>query len=158
MSAVARDVLAGWRLRPMTSVHVPEIAAIDRRAYTFPWSAGIFRDCLRAGYSGWILLAEDDALAGYGLLSMGAGEAHILNLCVAPEYQHRGYGRILLMHLLSLARAADVQEVLLEVRPSNRIAIALYRDVGFARIGVRRGYYPDDGRREDALVYSLILS
>lgn len=158
MNAVARDVVRDWRLRPMSPAHVPEIMAIERRAYQFPWNDGIFRDCLRVGYSGWVLLDRGDRLMGYALLSMGAGEAHVLNVCVAPEQQHRGYGHVLMKHLLDLARAAEIGTVFLEVRCSNHAAMALYRDLGFAPIGVRHGYYPNDGRREDALVYALDLA
>ncbi|HEX7380797.1 MAG TPA: ribosomal protein S18-alanine N-acetyltransferase [Nevskiaceae bacterium] len=158
MSAVARRFVAQWRLRPLTAERVAQVADVDRRAYRFPWSEAVFRDCLSAGYHGWVMLVgSGDALAGYVVLSVGAAEAHILNLCVAPEYQRRGFGRVLLKHALDAARAMDTRVVFLEVRRSNDIAMALYRDVGFRRIGVRRGYYPDDGNREDAFVYALEL-
>lgn len=157
MSALARELGSPWRLQPMESTHIQEVAAIDARAYGFPWPVGVFRDCLRAGYSAWVLRGAGDELLGYGLLSMGAGEAHVLNLCVAPEHQRRGYGRVLLRYLVDLARAAAVKRVLLEVREANHSAIALYRDFGFEHIGVRRGYYPDGGQREDALVFALEL-
>ncbi|HEU0198434.1 MAG TPA: ribosomal protein S18-alanine N-acetyltransferase [Nevskiaceae bacterium] len=157
MSVRAELCVADWRLRPMDVTQIHSIAAIDARAYRFPWTEGIFHDCLRAGYSAWVLWTREDDIAGYGLLSMGAGEAHVLNVCVAPEHQRRGYGRVLLMHLIDVARAANVETVLLEVRRSNAAAIALYRTAGFVAIGIRRGYYPDLAGREDALVYSLCL-
>ncbi|TAM09663.1 MAG: ribosomal-protein-alanine N-acetyltransferase [Nevskiaceae bacterium] len=142
----------------MVALHVPAIMAVERRAYEFPWTEGVFRDCLRAGYSGWVLLGRSDALLGYAVLTMAVGEAHVLNVCVAPEHQRRGYGGVLMHHLLDIARAHAVGTVFLEVRRSNGPAIALYSQLGFHPIGERRGYYPDDGRREDALVYALELT
>lgn len=141
----------------MAALHVPAIMSVERRAYTFPWTEGVFLDCLRAGYSGWVLLDRADALIGYAVLAMAAGEAHVLNVCVAPERQHRGYGTVLMRHLLDIARAGAIGTIFLEVRRSNAVAIALYSRLGFRRIGERHGYYPDDGRREDALVYALDL-
>lgn len=152
MSALPQEVVVGWRLRPMNPERIPEVVAIEHRAYRFPWSEAVFRDCLRVGYSAWMMLDESDALIGYALMSMAVGEAHVLNLCVAPERQRQGLGRVLLCHLLDLARAGGLHIVLLEVRRSNKAALALYRGHGFMRIGLRRGYYPDVGGREDAFV------
>jgi [ribosomal protein S18]-alanine N-acetyltransferase len=93
-----------------------------------------------------------DQLIGYGILAMGAGEAHVLNLCVAPEYRCRGMGGAMLEHLLEFAQGLEVKEVFLEVRPSNPQAIRLYHAHGFTQIGVRRGYYQANDGREDAVV------
>jgi ribosomal-protein-alanine N-acetyltransferase len=96
-------------------------------------------------------------VAGYGVLSMGAGEAHVLNICVAEEWRRRGVGRSLLLALLAHARDRGVRDAFLEVRRTNRGAIALYHDVGFECVGTRRGYYQAQDGREDALVYRLEL-
>ena len=96
-------------------------------------------------------------LLGYGVLSAAAGEAHILNLCIAPEYQGRGHGRRLLRRMLDLARWHQALQVFLEVRPSNPRAIQLYRDEGFNEIGRRPRYYPARDGREDALVMAIEL-
>ena len=135
---------------------LPAIGLIEASAYEFPWSQTLFADCLRAGYCCWTLLVEE-AIAGYGILSIAAGEAHLLNLCVAPTHQRQGHARALLHWLLELARGHGVEVVFLEVRPSNLAAIALYREEGFVEIGVRRNYYPARGGRENALVYTLRL-
>lgn len=140
----------------MKQVDIDAVAAIENRSYVFPWTPGIFRDCLRAGHQCWVLEAGTQLL-GYGVLSAAAGEAHILNICIAPEYQGRGHGRRLLRRLIDLARWHKAQQVFLEVRPSNPAAIALYRDEGFNEIGQRPNYYPAAKGREDAIVMALEL-
>lgn len=142
----------GWVILPMQPAHLPQVLEIERRAYAFPWSENIFRDCLKAGYSAWVLCAADGSINGYTLMNMAVDEAHVLNLCVDPEYQRFGLGHKLLKHLMKLARAAQATIILLEVRKSNRAAIALYESMGFQRLGVRKSYYPAADGREDALV------
>ena len=143
-------------LRPMRQTDVPNVMAIEVRAYRSPWTEGIFRDCLHVGYSCWVLEGEN-GLLGYGVMSAGAGEAHLLNLCVAPQVHGRGYGRKLLRHFVEQAARYHADIIFLEVRPSNGSAISLYESVGFHQVGMRRGYYPDDNGREDALVLALEL-
>ena len=156
MSALAADAGAAPRLRPMREDDLDAVMAVERQAYPFPWTPGIFRDCLRAGYPAW-LLQEGDAVIGYGVLSLAADEAHVLNVCVAPAAQGRGHGRRLLRSLLGIARGHGAMRVFLEVRPSNPGAIALYHDEGFNEIGRRPRYYPAADGREDAIVMALEL-
>lgn len=144
------------QMRPMRQADVEVVAGIEKRAYPFPWSPGIFRDCLRAGHHCWVLDSASGIL-GYGVLSAAAGEAHILNLCIAPEHQGHGHGRRLLARLVDLARWHHADQVFLEVRPSNPRAIALYRDFGFNEIGLRPNYYPAARGREDAIVMAMEL-
>jgi [ribosomal protein S18]-alanine N-acetyltransferase len=144
------------RMRPMRECDLGTVVAMERDSYDFPWSAGIFRDCLRVGYSCWVL--EMEALIdGYGIMSVAAGESHILNLCVAPVARRRGYGRMLLEGLLVLASERRADTALLEVRPSNRAALALYAQLGFVEVGMRRAYYPAHKGREDALILARSL-
>ncbi len=145
-----------WRLRSMREGDLDAVMAIERRAYPFPWSRGIFRDCLLAGYPA-LLALQDDLPAGYGVMSIAADEAHVLNLCTAPERQSRGLGRHLLRALLRAARDRGAHRVFLEVRPSNPPAIALYQSEGFNEIGRRPRYYPAASGREDALVMAMEL-
>lgn len=152
MSALPKNVDDVWAILPMQVSQLPQVLEIERRAYEFPWTETIFKDCLKAGYSAWVLAGDDDRLAGYALMSMAVDEAHVLNLCVDPFQQRRGFGLKLLKHLMKLARAAQASIVLLEVRKSNKAALKLYEGIGFARIGVRKAYYPAAGGREDALV------
>lgn len=143
-------------IRPMMEIDLPDVAAIEQTSYAFPWSENIFRDCLRVGYT---CRALDLAgrIIGYGVMSLGAGEAHVLNVCVQPEYRCLGFGRRLLENLLERAGAAGVHEAFLEVRPSNLAAIRLYQQLGFEQIGIRRGYYQAPDGREDAIVLKLEL-
>ena len=143
-------------LRPMRVDDIEAIMAIEERVYPAPWTFGIFGDCLRVGYACWVFESAGEVV-GYGVMSMGAGEAHILNLAVHPEFQGLGLGRRMLRHLLRLAGRRTVTEAFLEVRPSNARAIGLYRSLGFHEVGRRKGYYRDPDGREDALVLSLSL-
>ena len=118
------------RFRAMSPGDLPAVAAVERASYEFPWSEGIFRDCLRVGYL--CRVAElAGAIIAYGVVAMGAGEAHILNLCVRGDLRGRNVGRQMLLLLLERSRQAGMEAVFLEVRPSNPHAIALYQSVGF---------------------------
>jgi ribosomal-protein-alanine N-acetyltransferase len=143
-------------LRPMIEIDVPAVLAVERAAYPLPWTEGNFRDCLRAGYCCWVL-ELGGRVVGHGVLSVAVGEAHLLNLCVVPEWQGRGLGRRLLGRLMSLAREHDADTVFLEVRASNTVAQRLYQSAGFNEIGQRRSYYPVPAGREDAIVYAKAL-
>ena len=153
MSAVLKP--SAW-FEPMMEDDVPAVMDIERRIYAFPWSGGNFRDSIRAGYA-CRLYRHAAGLIGYSVATVAAGEAHILNLSIAAEQQRQGHGARLLAHMLALAGAQRARTVFLEVRPSNESALRLYRRSGFKRIGVRRGYYPGESGREDALVLSLEL-
>lgn len=144
-------------IRPMQESDVQAVMDIELRAYPFPWTAGIFADCLRVGYGCWVYVI-DQQVSGYAVMSFGAGEAHLLNVCVAPELQGGGIGRSLMRHVLRQAERLGAVQLFLEVRPSNTPALALYRDLGFVQIGSRRGYYPAPQGREDALVLARQLS
>jgi ribosomal-protein-alanine N-acetyltransferase len=143
-------------IRTMVHDDIAHVADIERRSYDFPWSHGVFRDCLLAGYS-CIVIEREDRVAGYSILSIAAGEAHILNLCVDPKYRELGYGQRLLEEILERAAGAEVSEIFLEVRPSNRKAIALYNKKGFRQVASRPSYYQAREGREDAAVLSKRL-
>lgn len=132
------------------------VLRIERAAYDYPWSERVFRDCLRVGYCCWVLEVAR-AVEGYCIMSSAPGESHILNLCVRPDSQGQGFGRLLLSHFIALAREHRADTALLEVRPSNRVARRLYADMGFVEVGVRRGYYPAHDGREDALILGIAL-
>ena len=143
-------------LRPMTHGDLSTVANIDAAAYEFPWSRGIFKSCLDNGHDCWVL-EQGGEIVGYGVLTVGAGEAHILNICVTPLQQGRGHGAHLLRRLLDLARWHRAERVFLEVRPSNPLAPAMYERAGFNEIGRRPGYYPSRRGREDAVVMAMEL-
>lgn len=147
---------SGIVLRAMQDQDVPAIMAIEERAYPFPWTAGIFHDCLRAGYSCHVIEREGE-LIGYGVMSSGAREAHILNVCVSPDERGRGYGRLLMERMIEQARRLQAEMMFLEVRPSNQPALRLYARLGFNEIGTRNNYYPAEQGREDALLLAKQL-
>ncbi|MCC6303523.1 MAG: ribosomal protein S18-alanine N-acetyltransferase [Gammaproteobacteria bacterium] len=161
MSTVRSDIPSrpapAHSFRAMRIADLPAVMDIEQRAYEFCWTEGIFRDCLAVGYRSHVILL-DGKVAGYGVVSAAAGEAHILNLCVDPHQRRRGLGRALLNHLIEDARAASATVLLLEVRPSNAAGIALYEQLGFKRIGMRKDYYPAKGGREDAIMLEREIS
>ena len=143
-------------IRAMGHQDLAMVSDIERRSYEFPWSHGVFRDCLLAGYH-CMVLERDGRVTGYGILSIAAGEAHILNLCVDPKYRSRGYGESLLDAILAKSRSASVREIFLEVRPSNTTALALYRKKGFHKVARRPASYQATEGREDAAVLAKKL-
>lgn len=155
MSAVVR--LPEFQLRPMSEADLLEVMLIEEAAYEFPWTPGIFHDCLRVGYPCWVLEGVG-RIDGYGVMMVGAGEAHILNICVRGSERRKGHGRAILRHLLAEALLHNAGSAYLEVRPSNQGAIRLYQLAGFAEVGYRRNYYPARVGREDALILARSIS
>ena len=144
-------------IRPMMEIDLPDVAAIEQTSYAFPWSENIFRDCLRVGYTCRALDLAGQVI-GYGVMSLGAGEAHILNVCVRDEFRSVGFRP-------PAARTPDGtrRRRAASMRPSSRsgpsnlAAIRLYQRLGFEQIGIRRGYYQAPDGREDAIVLKLVL-
>jgi [ribosomal protein S18]-alanine N-acetyltransferase len=154
------------QLRPMQMYDLDTIMQIEPTIYTHPWTRGNFSDSLNSGYSAWVLedtsLGKTSEMIGYALMMRVLDEAHLLNLSIAKTQQKRGLGRYLLEHMLKIAKTHKATNMFLEVRPSNISAIALYENMGFCEISVRRGYYPADPKisetgREDAILMGLAL-
>lgn len=154
MSAVLH--LSDSSLRPMTRHDLAQVAGIETRAYQYPWSKSIFQDCLRVGYSCWVLDAAGTVQA-YAVMSMAAGECHIMNLSVDPSAQGRGVGRSMLRWMVEIACERRVDTMLLEARPSNTAALKLYQSEGFNEVGTRKAYYPTKWGREDAVILAKAL-
>lgn len=144
------------QLRPMQEGDLDAVFAVEQRIYEFPWTMGNFKDSLSAGYSCWVYDYCDQTI-GYAILMIAAGEAHLLNLGIAHDWQSQGLGRQFLRHLVEVARQDRADMMFLEVRPSNRKAIELYLSEGFNEIGLRRNYYPAAKGREDAIVMGASL-
>ncbi len=149
---------------PMQLSDVAEVATIEKSIYAAPWTEGNFIDSLNAGYNAWTLRAGAMVRApiiGYFVLMAAVDEAHLLNVSVATPWQRRGHGLYLLRRAVELALDHRAAAVILEVRPSNRRALDVYRRFGFRDHGLRRRYYPasssDHQTREDALVMRLPL-
>ena len=153
MSAVLKDLP---QLGAMRELDLGEVMRIEEAIYSHPWTRGNFADSLVAGYQCRTWRMGSDLL-GYFVLMVAAGEAHLLNLSVAPAWQRKGHGSALLREASAIARLRGARGIFLEVRPSNAGAQALYTRFGFRKIAVRRGYYPAHAGREDALVLTLAL-
>lgn len=134
-----------------------QVLANETRGYAFPWTRGIFQDCLRANHQCYVI-QDGEELVGHAILSIAVGEAHLLNVCIRRDRQGRGFGRALVEFMLERARSLKVDMVFLEVRPSNRVASSLYESLGFCEIGLRRNYYPAHTGHEDARILALQLN
>lgn len=162
ISVIAVDVLT--QIRTMREPDLPEVLRLERASYDYPWSEGVFRDCLRAGYA-CIVLCVDERIVAYGVFQFAAGEAHILNLCVESTQRRMGYACQLLQELFYAMEDRGADTVYLEVRASNQGAINLYTREGFNEVGVRKGYYRTrqvgkyrDGRRNNGKEDALIMA
>lgn len=145
--------------RRMEDTDLDQVLYNENLSYPHPWTRRIFRDCLRAGYECWVL-EQEEVVAAHAIMSVAAGESHVLTLCVHPGHRRNGLARKLLQHVLEQARAAGARRCFLEVRPSNEAAQQLYYGEGFVRVGERCNYYPARSpreQREDALILSLLL-
>lgn len=143
-------------LRPMLAEDINKVMQVETSVYPYPWTKGILGDCLRTGYDCWIALDETRIIA-HGVISVAAGESHLLNLAVDKPYQGQGIGCKMLLHLMDIARIKSAEMMLLEVRPSNKAAIHLYESTGFNEIGYRKAYYPSPTGKEDALLFACQL-
>ena len=144
------------RYRGMAAEDLDRVMAIENEIYVLPWTRGNFHDSLMAGYHCRIMELCGE-IVGYSVVSVGADEAHLLNLSIAARWQRRGLGRELLEFMIGLAREFLAHKIYLEVRPSNLAGRALYAGAGFSEVATRRDYYPGPGGREDAVIMELVL-
>lgn len=142
---------------PLTAWHLDDVMRIEREVYPFPWTRGNFEDALRAGNTAWVLLDPSSTVVAYAIAMLAVDEAHLLNLSVGGQWQRKGYGWRMLEWVAGRTRDHGARSLLLEVRPSNGPALALYERYGFQRIGLRPGYYPAARGREDAIVMRVAL-
>jgi ribosomal-protein-alanine N-acetyltransferase len=144
------------RIRQMFVKDLDAVVLIEREVFLFPWTKGNFGDSISSGYYCYVL-EMGNHIFGYGVMTIGADEAHILTLSVASEWQREGWGEKLLHYFISLSKENNACSIFLEVRKSNLGAAKLYEQIGFRQVGARVGYYPAMGGREDAIVMELIL-
>ena len=143
-------------LRPMTVSSLDGVIELENAIYPFPWTRGNFVDSLVAGYTAWTLNHVDGDLVGYCVAMSGIGEMHLLNITIAPAARRRGHARRIVTELVRVCRSRRESRLWLEVREGNGEAREVYRRLGFAAVGRRKGYYPASaGLREDAIVMSL---
>ena len=143
-------------LRTFFKADLPQVLAIENAVHVVPWGAETFKMCLQEGYAGWVL-EVDKKIIGFIFAALNMHECHILNVCVAHDYQRQGYGRLLIDNTLSHAKKQGVDIIYLEVRRSNVRAISLYRQMAFHLVGERKNYYPTVTGNEDALVFARSL-
>ncbi len=141
------------KIRPMTLDDVSFVYEIEKRTHITPWSESILHDCVVVGYSCFVLV-DNNFLCGFLVARQIKKQCHLLNLCIAPEHQSKGFGKTLLIYLMEgIKDSCDV--IQLEVRASNNIAKKLYEKYGFEETGLKKNYYADkDGTSEDALLLS----
>ncbi len=144
-------------LDSMQNKHLDEVMEIERQAYPFPWKRSMFATSL-SSKDKCLILTGDQKIIGYAVISFVLDEAHLLNICIGPEYESKGLGRQLLRQVVLLAIENKSTMFFLEVRRSNERAINLYFSEGFNEVGVRPNYYPSDRGREDAILMTLDLS
>ena len=144
-------------LRVMTEQDLSELTIIEIATQFSPWSKEIFEKCLLLGSQAWVIEIEQRVI-GFVLLFSKVNEGHILNLAVHPDYQRQGYGKLLMKKILAIAEEEALNKIYLEVRHSNRGAIALYKEMGFHPIGVRKNYYRNQDQYEDALVFEKTIT
>lgn len=141
---------------PMAAGDLDAVAALEAQLQAFPWTRGNFADSLQAGHSVWVVRIGGE-LVGFSVVMAVLDEAHLLNIGIAPRHQGQGFGARLLRNAMECARLGGANKMFLEVRPSNARAVELYQHFGFRRIGLRKGYYPALGGREDALIFDKDL-
>jgi [ribosomal protein S18]-alanine N-acetyltransferase len=144
------------QIRRMVPADLDMVVALEREVFLFPWTRGNFSDSLQSGYHS-LVLEQDGDIFGYGVMTIGAQEAHLLTLSIAAGAQGKGWGESLLRHFIHIAREQRALTMFLDVRESNRIAARLYKRIGFTQIAKRKDYYPAMGGREDSLVMELVL-
>lgn len=147
----------GAQFRPMLASNLERVLSVERAAYPIPWSKKNFEDCLEARNDCSIFYSGEYVL-GHAVVSYILDEAHLLNICIDPRYWGKGFGRFYLRRLIDVAKERASQMFFLEVRASNTAAIHLYHSEGFNEVGLRKGYYPAHGGREDAILMTLDLS
>jgi ribosomal-protein-alanine N-acetyltransferase len=163
MSAMFEDksLNQNLSLRPMHVADLDAIMQIEPTIYSHPWTRGNFSDSLNCGYNAWVLQdkiqADKSEIIGYALMMLVMDEAHLLNLSISKHRQKQGLGRQLLEHMIHIAKRHKSANMFLEVRASNISAIALYENIGFNEMAIRRGYYPSHDGREDAVLMGLAL-
>ncbi len=146
----------GLAYSAMTESDLDEVILAETDLHAFPWSRGNFTDSLASGYAAWLARIGGE-LVGYAVVMPVVDEAHLLDISILKPWQGRGLGAEFLEFLFHRSRDEGMNAMLLEVRPSNGAALALYRQAGFRKVGLRKGYYPAPQGREDALVLARQL-
>lgn len=135
----------------MTLADIDAVMQIEQQVHSHPWTRGNFKDSLVSGHICKVY-ADTQVIIGYAVMMPAVDEVDLLDIGIASNHQRKGLGKKLLNELLALAKELKFARMILEVRPSNIAALALYRSAAFSEIGLRHGYYPAQQGREDAIV------
>lgn len=147
------------RIRVAGPSDAVRMVEIERTIAPTPWSLAQFlASCRGANERCWVACGDAGDVTGFAISQQVLDEATLLNLGVAEPCQRRGLGALLLAEVLGQAAGEGAQRCLLEVRASNTAAQRLYTGSGFVRDGVRKGYYPTPGGKEDAILMSLDMN
>ncbi|QKJ85671.1 ribosomal-protein-alanine N-acetyltransferase [Paramixta manurensis] len=140
----------------LTPNDIADAFAIEQRSHAFPWTEKTFASNQGERYLNY-RLDKAGVMAAFAITQVVLDEATLFNLAVDPVWQRQGLGRCLLTHLIEQLRQREVLTLWLEVRASNRGAIALYEALDFNEVSLRRNYYPTASGREDAIIMALTL-
>ena len=148
-------------IRVMTAEDLDHIVALEQGLQSHPWRRSHFENCLAIGNLALVVEWVDGEprqarVIAFAVVSLGGGEAELLNIGVDPAYQGRGIASRFLGEILQTIKT-QVDTIFLEVRVSNRRAIDLYEKLGFNQVGIRPNYYNTATGREDARLYALAL-
>ena len=149
-----------FRVRAMQQSDIASVYAIELAAHRAPWSSNILSDCVLVGYDCRVLEVDTGGcfeIASYVISRYNENLCHVLNLCVAPALQGKGYGRHLLQNVIDSPAKEAVNTMVLEVRPSNHVALSLYQKMGFEQVAIKYGYYRDEDGIEDGVVLQRII-
>lgn len=139
------------KTRRMTIEDVEEVFEVEKKSFPVPWSIQSFlQEIQNNKFARYVVAEVDGKIIGYGGMWNVAGEGHITNIAIHPDFRGRGYGNDIVHSLIQMAKKEDVLKMTLEVRESNVVAQKLYRKYGFVACGVRYKYYQDNN--EDAII------
>ncbi|WP_133407756.1 ribosomal protein S18-alanine N-acetyltransferase [Parashewanella tropica] len=144
-------------ISPLEVADCEVLHAIEQQAHSHPWSLPTIQSCFGGLYHN-IGLYEANEIVGFAIVQQVIDEATLMDICVSPACQGKGYGKQLLKQVLEQAQHRGVKIMMLEVRASNQAAIALYLKLGFTETYRREGYYPTESGREDAIMMELTLT
>ena len=140
----------------ITREEIPLVAKIDQAAFEFPWTENEFMGSFNTGHR-FIVLKDDETIVGFAVYQQVFEQAEVLTIGVDPIHQRKGYGSLLMEKMVAELLTLGAEQLFLEVRVSNVPAQGLYRKLGFVEISRRKGYYPTNGGREDAIVMQKAL-
>lgn len=135
---------------PMGAAHAAQIAVLERETFSLPWDEASIRAELDNPLSLWLVAAEGETVLGYVGSQTCFDDTDILNVAVRSDCRRRGIAEALMRELERLLPLRGAERITLEVRASNDPAIRLYEKLGYARVGLRKGYY--EKPREDAVI------